>query len=338
MWWTAMDLIRPRKLRVGDTIGVIAPSQSARYIHPQVWQRGMDMIRSLGVEVKVGRYVMERNGHSAGSVEQRLADLNGFLEDDEVNAIMTVYGGHSSHQLLEHIDYDMVRRYRKVFVGYSDITALNIAFLKKAGLINFSGPAFVTFCQSELPDYTTDHFLDIVCGRRERVTVRASDVWAEDRWFEKEGFGPREWQSNPGWEVLGSGKAEGFALGGNLGTMMLLSGTEFWPDLDGAILFLEEDESESPATIDRNLTHLGHLGAFDHISGLVLGRFPTSVGFDDDDDISSIVERVTKGRPMPIVTDVDISHTDPLFTIPLGQRAELDADKRSITFLERAVD
>jgi muramoyltetrapeptide carboxypeptidase len=89
---------------------------------------------------------------------------------------------------------------------------------------------------------------------------------------------------------------------------MLLCGTKYWPDLKGAVLFLEEDESESPATIDRNLTRLGHLGAFDHISGLVVGRFPSSVGFDNDDGISSIIERVTKGRPLPMVTGVDLFH------------------------------
>ncbi len=146
-----MELVKPWGIGEGDAIGLIAPSQSAAHIEPRVWQIGLDRLRSLGFEVKVGEHVMERTGHTAGSMENRLADLTTFLEDDEVAAIMTVFGGYNSNHLLQHIDYDLVRKVRKVFVGYSDITAMNNAFLTKAGLVNFSGPAFVTFCQPDLP-------------------------------------------------------------------------------------------------------------------------------------------------------------------------------------------
>ncbi len=332
-----MELVKPRRIGEGDTIGLIAPSQSAAYIEPRVWQIGLDRLRSLGFKVKVGEHVMERTGHTAGSVENRLADLTAFLEDDEVAAIMTVFGGYNSNQLLHHIDYDLVRKVRKVFVGYSDITAMNNAFLSKAGLVNFSGPAFVTFCQPDLPRYTIDRFMELVQGDKDEVTVRASDEWAEDLWFEKEDLGPREWRMNPGWRVLNGGKVSGRAVGGNLNTLLLLSGTEFWPDLDGAVLFLEEDDHESTSTIDRNLTHLKHLGAFDQISGLVLGRFPSVVGFDEGDDLSSIVSNLAIDERVPIVCDVDLSHTDPLMTVPLGTMTELDCEEGCIRFLEKAV-
>ena len=332
-----MGLVKPRRIGKGDTIGLIAPSQSAAYIEPRVWQIGLDRLRSLGFDVKVGEHVMERTGHTAGRVKDRLADLNAFLEDDEVSAIMTVFGGYNSNQLLRHIDYDLVRDVRKVFVGYSDITAMNNAFLRRAGLVNFSGPAFVTFCQPDPPRYTIDRFLELVRGDQDVITVRASEQWAEDPWFEKEDLGPREWKSNPGWKVLSEGKGKGKAVGGNLNTFLLLSGTEFWPDLDGAVLFLEEDEHESPATIDRNLTHLEHLGVFDEISGLVLGRFPSAVGFDEKDDLRSIIADLAIEKRFPIVCDVDLSHTDPLMTVPLGIETELDCQKGCIRFLEKAI-
>ncbi len=332
-----MELVKPRRMAEGDTIGLIAPSQSAAYIEPRVWQIGLDRLRSLGFEVKVGEHVMERTGHTAGSVENRLADLTDFLEDEDVAAIMTVFGGYSSNQLLHHIDYDLVRKARKFFVGYSDITAMNNAFLSKAGLASFSGPAFVTFCQPDLPRYTIDRFMELARGDEDVVTVRASDEWAEDLWFEKEDLGPREWRMNTGWRVINGGKVSGKAVGGNLNTLLLLSGTEFWPDLDGAVLFLEEDDHESPATIDRNLTHLKHLGVFDQISGLVLGRFPSAVGFDVKDDLESIITNLAIDEQVPIVCDVDLSHTDPLMTVPLGIKTELDCQEGCIRFLEKAV-
>ena len=332
-----MELVKPRRIGKGDTIGLIAPSLSAAYIEPRVWQIGLDRLRSLGFDVKVGEHVMERAGHTAGSVKDRLADLNAFLEDDDVSAIMTVFGGDNSNQLLRHIDYDLVRDVRKVFVGYSDITAMNNAFLSRAGLVNFSGPAFVTFCQPDLPLYTLDRFLELVRGDQDVITVRASEEWAEDLWFEKEDLGPREWKNNLGWRVLNGGRGSGKAVGGNLSTFMLLSGTEFWPDLDGAVLFLEEDDHESPATIDRNLTHLEHLGVFNEISGLVLGRFPSAVGFDEKDDLGSIIADLAIEKRIPIVCDVDLSHTDPLMTVPLGIRTELDCQEGCIRFLEKAV-
>jgi len=332
-----MELVKPRGIAEGDIIGLIAPSQSAAFIEPRVWQIGLDRLRSLGLEVRVGEHAMEHTGHTAGSVENRLSDLTAFLEDDEVAAIMTVFGGYNSNQLLHHIDYDLVRKVRKVFVGYSDITAMNNAFLSKSGLVNFSGPAFVTFCQPDLPRYTIDRFLELVRGDKEVVTVRASEQWAEDLWFEKEDLGPREWMMNPGWKVLNGGKVSGRAVGGNLNTLLLLSGTEFWPDLDGAVLFLEEDDHESPATIDRNLTHLRHLGAFDRISGLVLGRFPSAVGFNEEDHLSSMITNLKIDKHVPIVSEVDLSHTDPLMTVPLGIATELDCEEGCIRFLEKAV-
>ncbi|OPY34668.1 MAG: L,D-carboxypeptidase A [Methanomassiliicoccales archaeon PtaU1.Bin124] len=243
----------------------------------------------------------------------------------------SVFGGYNSNHLLDLLDYKAIKRSRKVFCGYSDVTALNTAILTISGLVNFSGPALVTFCQPELPKYTIDNFLAAVCSA-EQHTVRASDLWAEDRWFQKPDLGPREWMANPGWTVLQEGTVDGETIGGNLNTLLALAGTDYWPEMHGRVLFIEEDDTGPAALMDRNLQQLRMMGVFDDISGLVVGRIPTRAGFDEKDRFEDAILAATSGYDMPIVTGVDLSHTDPLFTLPLGVGCRLDAQRKEITF------
>ncbi|HUV24155.1 MAG TPA: S66 peptidase family protein [Methanomassiliicoccales archaeon] len=330
-------VIKPRRLRKGDTIGIVAPSNSASLVDPRIFDMGVKKLESKGFKLRFGNNIRARWGHTAGTVQQRLEDLMDMFEDPEVDAIMTVFGGFNSHQLLHYIDYEVIRENPKVFIGFSDITALSNAFLSRSGLVNFSGPAFVTFCQPDLPEFTERYFEEILMeGKRSIIT--ASKEWAEDSWWgEPINFGKREWKENPGWEVFSSGIAEGSCVGGNISTLMLLAGTDYWPDMEGKILFLDEDDGETPQTIDRYLTQLRHMGVYDEISGMVLGRFPTKVGFSKEDTLSMIFEEATRGYDFPIISGVDFAHTDPMITIPLGVRCIVDADNQRIELMESAV-
>jgi len=329
--------IKPERLKEGDIIGVVAPSNSASLIDPRIWEIGIRRIESKGFNLRFGRNIREVHGHTAGTVHQRLEDLMGMFEDPDVGAVMTVFGGFNSHQLLHYIDYETITDNPKVFIGFSDITALNCALLSRSGLVNFSGPAFITFCQPDLPDYTERYFDEIVM-KGGRSTITPSEKWAEDAWWrEPVNLGEREWRPNPGWGVFRGGTASGPAVGGNVSTIMLLAGTEYWPDMEGCILFLDEDGTETPHTIDRYLTQLRHLGVYDRISGLVIGRFPSEVGFKEGDSLEMILEEAMRGYDFPVVTGVDFSHTDPIITIPMGVRVYLDADDHRIELMERAV-
>jgi muramoyltetrapeptide carboxypeptidase len=329
--------IKPRGLGEGSTIGIVAPSNSASFIDERVWRIGVDRLRSKGFDLRFGSNIMELNGHTAGTVQQRLEDIMGMFEDPEIDGIMTVYGGFNSHQLLHYIDFDAIEKNPKVFIGFSDITALNTAILERSGLINFSGPAFITFCQPDLPVYTEKCF-DAIVTRGERYTILPSEKWAEDDWWKEPiNFGKREWKPNGGWNTYSVGNAVGEAIGGNLSTLMLLAGTEYWPEMEGRILFLDDDGTETTQTLDRYLTQLRHIGVYDQISGLVMGRLPSSVGFKPGDTLEMILDEVLRGYDIPVVTGVDFAHTDPLTTIPLGVRVMLDADDQRIEMMERAV-
>ena len=164
--------------------------------------------------------------------------------------------------------------------------------------------------------------------------IAASVSFSDNAWYTNDQM---IFQINPGLSVYRKGRAKGIAIGGNTGTLLLLAGTEFWPNLSGKILFLEEDESENPKTVERLFTHLRQIGAFRKLAGLVVGRFPSVVGFKANDSFEMILDDALVGYDFPVITGADFGHTDPLFTIPIGINCEIDTDPVRIEFLEPAV-
>jgi muramoyltetrapeptide carboxypeptidase len=333
-----MDLVKPKRLKPGGTVRLVAPSLSASIVDPRAWDIGIQRLGSKGLKVQVAKHAMGSRGHASGTIMERAGDVMDAFRDPDVDLVMSVIGGFNSNQLLPFLDYKVIRESRKPFIGYSDVTALNNAILAKAGLLNFYGPAFVTFCQPEMSEYAERSFDQMLMEGSGNAPVEASGNWAEDRWFLKDALGPREWKKNPGWEVLQEGHAKGRAVGGNLSTLMLLAGTEYWPDMNGAILFLEDDEAATPKIFDRDMTHLKQMGVFDKLYGLMIGRSPSEAGFDQSDSMAMIIDDLLGECDMPVVAGADIGHTDPMFTVPLGARCELSTDRKRLNFVERAVE
>lgn len=336
-------LIRPRRLIQGDTIGVVSPSSPVAAACPRRLRRGLEELDRRGFRVRLGAQATKKTGHTAGSRADRLHDLHAMVADPEVAAIISTIGGFSSHQLLDELDFDLFRQCPKVLMGYSDITALLVAVHARTGLVTMLGPAvlpqFGEF--GGVHPYTWANFERVVMHAEAPGELWPSPEWIHERLrWDQEDDRPRWAVPNPGPRTLRPGRAEGPILAGNAGTLLLLAGTPYWPDMDGVILCLEEDEDESPATIDRMLTQLRHMGVYDRIAGLVLGRFHPQVGFSDEDPLESIVLESIRGYTFPVVLDLDFGHTDPMLTLPLGVRALLDAapDRPRLALLEPAVE
>lgn len=332
-----MQIIKPKKLNIGDMIGVVAPANSARFISRDNWNLAVSRFEGRGFNLKFGKHINDLHGHTAGTAKERADDLMAMFLDKDVKAIMAIYGGYNSHQLLEYLDFEAIKANPKIFIGFSDVTSLNNALFTKAGLVNFSGPAFVTFTQPDLPEFTERYFNQFLLEGKNGIQIEPSDEWADDAWWQDEVYSGRKWKENPGWNILKSGRAEGVVIGGNVGTMLLLAGTPYWPDLDGKILFVEDDEEESTQTIDRYFTQLRQMGVYDKIKGMVIGRFPSSVGFKDGDSLKMIIDDALRGYDMPIISEVDFAHTDPLITFPIGCRCSINTDAAEIRFLEAGV-
>jgi muramoyltetrapeptide carboxypeptidase len=320
-----MKPIFPNKLKPGDEVRVIAPSRSMGIISSDNKALAIRALENLGLHVTFGEHVDEQDIMYSSSVASRIADLHEAFSDQNVKAILAVIGGYNSNQLLEFIDYGLIKHNPKIFCGFSDITALGNAITHKAGLVTYSGVHFSSFGMQKGFEYSLEHFKKIFFDSNE-ISLIPSKEWSDDAWYldqEKRVFHP-----NPGYKVINPGQAEGKIIGGHLGTLRLLCGTPYMPSLDESILFLEGDSISKSIDIyefDRNLQALIHSSDFGKVRAIVIGRFENNFGMTDE-KLHAILGTKPALNNIPIIADADFGHTTPIFTFPIGGLCRLQAD------------
>lgn len=317
--------IFPKKLQAGDTIAVIAPSFSFDLVTPDNRDIAQRRLEKLGFQVKFGKNISECDEFNSSSIESRIADLHWAFSDPEISGVMTVMGGFNANQLLNYIEWDLIRANPKVFIGYSDITALNDAMLARSGLVTYSGPGFASFGEKEGFEYTLEYFQTCLM-ENEPIEIKSSDSWSSDKWYMDQEN--RDFVHNEGWLVINEGEAEGTLIGGNLCTLNLLQGTKYMPDFHDSILFLEDDGANKIFDIDRNLQSLLHLEAFHHVKGLVIGRFQKESEIEDHILIKMIKSKRELNH-IPVLANVDFGHTTPFFTFPVGGVVRMKSNNES---------
>ncbi|GIW65574.1 MAG: LD-carboxypeptidase [Candidatus Parcubacteria bacterium] len=341
-----MKLIKPPKLKLGDTIGLISPSAPLAGLVPHRTKRAIKMLNNMGFKVKIGKNALNITGYTAGSPKERAEDINLFFKDKEVKAIICFIGGNHSNQVLKYLDFNLIKKNPKIFVGYSDATVLHFAFYTQANLITFYGPAALTqFAENpRILPYTEEYFKKALMEDKPIGVIKPSSCWTYEilDWFKKEDLRrPRKMKKNKGWQWLKQGKVEGPILGGCITSMMHLRGTKYWPDFTNKILFWEIPESDNDFTrgerienIDSYLTDLELSGIFKKVKGMIIGRF---FGYSDKEKKEAIrlVKIRTTGYKFPILANVDIGHTDPILTIPLGVKAVIDCSKNLFEIVEK---
>lgn len=301
-------------------MAIVAPS--APCLELDDFTRADELCRALGWEPVPGRHLRERAGYLAGTDDMRLADLNAALGDDRVDGVWCIRGGYGMTRILDAVDMDAVRRRPKPVIGYSDITALLNGVTTVAGVVTFHGPT----ARAAMPAFSRRHFERAVgmpepAGRLERLPVAEMLV-------------PRENRIVP----LLPGVAEGPLFGGNLTLLQCLIGTRCFPDLDGAILFLE-DVGEPLYRVDRMLAHLRAVGALARLAGVVVGRF-TEMKREMGDGVFGFDEVLLQyfgPLGVPVAYGFPVGHIPDQWTLPLGVRARLDAGAGELELLEPAV-
>ncbi|MFA6989241.1 MAG: LD-carboxypeptidase [Candidatus Gastranaerophilaceae bacterium] len=248
-----IKLLKPEKLLKGDTIGIISPAGSVQDVSK--FKNVQIYFEEKGYKVLVSKHAKEQEGYLAGSDENRLKDLHAFFKNDKVKAILCSRGGYGTMRLLEKIDYDIIAQNPKIFMGYSDITALHCSIYKKTGLVTFHGPLALSDFGEEINNFTEKNFFKILT---EKIEI------------------PYTFQNPFEYECLKKGSTEAKLTGGNLSVLCALLGTKYFPDLKGKILLLE-DIGEPLYKIDRLLTQLELSGVLNIISGLLFGKF-TNIG------------------------------------------------------------
>ncbi|KKP67689.1 MAG: muramoyltetrapeptide carboxypeptidase [Candidatus Roizmanbacteria bacterium GW2011_GWA2_35_19] len=320
--------IYPQKLKEGDEVRIIAPSRSTSLLSEETKTIANKRFSDLGLKLTFGKHIDETDEFKSSTIESRIEDLHSAFFDKNVKAIITVIGGFNSNQLLKNIDWEIIKNNPKIFLGYSDITVLNNAFFAKTGLVNYSGPHYSTFGQKLHFEYTLEFFKKCLMSD-EQFEIEPSESWSDDEWYLDQN--KRELIINPGYLIINQGEVTGTILGANLCTFNLLQGTEYFPDLNNSILFLEDDYESVPHTFDRDLQSLIHLESFSKVKGLVIGRFQKRSNMTDD-LLIKIVKSKKELNNIPILANADFGHSDPKMTFPIGGEVSLKIEADNIHF------
>lgn len=310
-------MIKPKALKQGDTIGLVSPSGP---ISEASLKNAQKLLANLGYKTKPGKHALCSYGYLAGSDDERAEDINAAFADDEVDAIICTKGGYGTPRILDRLDYPMIKSHPKVFIGYSDITGLHVAFNMLCDLITFQGPMPVTdgCFAGEMPYSFNSLMKAVACP-------------------EPVGSLP-----NPkGYPLkkLNGGKAKGALVGGNLSLVVAAIGSRYEIDVKDRILFLE-DVGEDPYRIDRMLTQLRLAGKFDECAGILLGSWVecgSKMYGNNTLSLEQVFRDVVAPCGKPIITDVMSGHCSPKMTLPFGAQAAMDADALTLEVTENAV-
>jgi muramoyltetrapeptide carboxypeptidase len=320
----------PQKLQRGDEIRVVAPSSSMGIISGPNKEIANNRLKDLGFKITYGKNVEEINEFNSSSIKSRIADLHKAFSDKKVKAVFAVIGGFNCNQLLKYIDWNIIKNNPKIFIGYSDTTALQNAIFAKTGLVTYSGPAWSTFGQKLHFDYTMEYFQKCLT-MNEPVDITPSEKWSDDTWYKDQDN--RVLIKNDGWLIINKGKASGTLLGANLCTFNLLQGTEYMPNLKNSILFLEDDDTSNQFLFDRDLQSLIHQPSFKGVNGIVIGRFQNESKMTNE-KLIKIIKTKAELKNIPVIANVDFGHTSPIITFPIGGEVSMDTSKKSIVIIK----
>lgn len=312
-----MKITKPKRLLKRDLIGVISPASSPDDIIKI--EEGVKYFEKNGYKVEVGKNVGKYHGYLAGEDNVRLEDLHYMFSKKEIKAIICVRGGYGSPRLLDKIDYKLIKNNPKIFIGYSDITALNMAFFHKTGLITFNGPMIAVDFTGNVSKFTEENFWRILTSNKK---IGKLTFPGEEKLFQ-----------------LSKGNASGRIIGGNLALLAALQGTDYFPEMKDKILFLE-DIGELPFRIDRMLNQLKLTGILNQIKGIILGAFLDCHETDASKktlSLGEVIDDYLSKLKIPVVYNFPIGHIKDMITIPNGIKIILNASRGFVEYLESAV-
>jgi len=310
--------IKPPQLYEGATIGIVSPA--SRPSDEQKYKNGILYLENLGYKVVESRHVLDSYGYLAGKDLDRVDDLNLMFNDSQIDAIFCSRGGYGVPRIIDAIDFVSIQNNPKIFVGYSDITSLNLAIWAKTGLISFSGPMVAVEMGRNIETFTEQHFWR---------TLKSTNP-----------VGAIESPTDLPIKIIKPGRAKGTLLGGCLSLVNVILGTPYCPDFNEAILFIEDIEEE-PYRVDRYLAQLKMAGILDQISGLLIGQFVDCIPSDPEKPnltLEQVFDDYFSNLDIPIISQFAYGHVPVKHTLPVGIQAELDTEKGGVVLTESAVN
>ena len=305
----------PTKLKKGDTIGVIAPSNYIEKDDLEYINASIALMEASGFKVKFGKYVFEDTLGYGTSPKKRAADINWAFKDDEVKAIMCVKGGEDSNTTLDYIDYEMIKKHPKIICGFSDNTSILNAIHEKTGLVTYHGPTFKSLTSWET-GYAYKQFIKTFAENTESLIMGEP----EDEYT-----------------TIQAGQATGELVGGNLSLFTKLVCGKYAVNVHDKILFLEELGFEAaPEMVNSNIYYLKQNGVFDKIAGLWIGNYEHPSKISLEKIITNVIGDEYK---FPIIKSNNFGHIDKKIIIPIGTKAEINTNEKiKIKLVEKCVD
>jgi muramoyltetrapeptide carboxypeptidase len=316
-----LPVIKPNRLKPGDTIGIIAPGS---FITEKELSESAESIKKLGYNVYYTNSVLAKSGYLAGTDKQRTDDIHEMFSSKNVKGIICARGGYGCSRVLPYLDYDLIKNNPKILSGYSDITSLLYGIFAKTGLVCFHGPVGI----STYNTYTVNSFNSVLGNPADKITF----------------FSEPENDAGENYKLktIVSGKCTGTLTGGNLSIAVSMLGTPYDIDTDGKIIFFEET-GEEPYRIDRMLTQLLQAEKFDKAAGIMMGIFTgcepklKDTSITNSFTLQEVLSDRLSGLKIPVIYGMPFGHVKNKLTLPIGIEAELDTLQQSLTLLEPAV-
>jgi len=304
-------------LKKGDYVGIVAPGSPAPR---QVIERGINVLESLGFKIKLGKHIFDITEHNAGLPENRASDINNFFSDWEVKAIITARGGYNCNQVLPYLDYSLIKKNPKIFLGLSDVTAILNAITSRTGIVTFHGPVLLMIGGGRdglaFSQYSQEHFKKILMGKM-RKNIHLMNAFTN-------------------WRVLKKGQIAGRLFGGNLVSLTSIIGTLYEPNWEDKIL-IWETVGERIEMINQMLTHLKLAGVFDKINGMIVGRVIDTQPKEEINMEKRIIEMILdqcKPYSFPVIYGVDFGHINDNLILPIGGEVRFDTKDNIIKIIK----
>lgn len=297
-----------KKLKFGDTIGVICPASGDE---KEKITSKIELLKSLGFNVKIGEHVYDKYGYLAGKDIDRAFDINSAFQDPSIDAIMCYRGGYGTMRMLPYVNFNLLKSNPKIFIGYSDITTLLNHIYRRNNLITFHGP----MANSELKDDTLKSLLDTLMNGDKPFSIKNPD--------------------NTQLKSYGSKSVSGIIVGGNLSLICATIGTPYEINFKDKILFIEEI-GEEPYSIDRMLCQLTLSNKLQQCAGFILGQFKDCSN-GKELSLECVLDHYIFSLNKPVIYNFMCGHDTPKLTLPIGAKATLHISGHVIEILEPIV-
>ncbi|WP_323695887.1 S66 peptidase family protein [Staphylococcus pseudintermedius] len=310
-------------------VAIWTPSSPAPFLFPKRFKRSLNNLRVFANTIIYGKSSTYNLNYVRNFQFDIVDEFHSYILDESIDLIILSTGGWTSISLLKHINWDFIKNNPKPIIGYSDTTSLLLSIYAKTDVTTYHGPMLISEWGniSGINDYTLNYFKKALNNKN--IYIKNSKEWSEETlWWDKEDYREKRTNPNKEWFFLKNGICKGKLVGGNLTTLLPLLGTEFMPKLKNTIFFIEDQELSADKFISMLYTLKLH-NVFDEISGLIVGKIANkknaSNGFSDFTEALNIV---ISEYDFPVIMGVDLGHTDPMITLPIGALAELNSQKK----------